>query len=123
MNPVLVEAPSLFPHACIDGRQDGPVVLTGRELPGFGVVYLSQQMLRDSTRLLPALVEELAGEIGWVAPDHGDAVLEDRDRRIAELEGRLAALEPVERALIDAAERFEREPAPRAPRPRSRAAA
>lgn len=99
MEPQLVDVPNLAPHACIDGRQDGPVVLTGLNFRGYGVVYLSRQMLRDCTRLLPAVVEELAGEIGWVAENEHVEALRERDSTIRELEGRLAELAPVERAM------------------------
>lgn len=109
MNPVLADTPRMFPHVCLDGRQDGPVVLLCNPPDGFwrGSIYASRSMIRDSARLVPAVVEELAGEIGWVsAADHA-AELSKRDLRIADLEGRLAELEPVERALFDAARRFE----------------
>lgn len=111
MNPVLVDRPVQFPHVCLDGRQDGPVVTVHKHIQGWGVVYLSRVMLLESTRLLPDVVDELAGERGWVPAGQ----LAERDVRIEELEGRLAELEPVERALVDAAARFERDPEPPPP--------
>lgn len=121
MNPMLVDSPTFFPGTCVDGRQDGPVVDTFYEPPGYGRLYLSRQMLRDCTRLHRGTVEELAGELGWTPPAEHHAAVSKLEQRVAELEGRLAELEPVERALTAAASRFrvdEEEPA--APTPARR---
>lgn len=129
LEPMLVETPSLYPHMCIDGTQDSPVVDACLRAGNFGRVYLSRRILRDSTRLMPEIVEELAGEIGWVAPEMLDEALKlldgqlaDSQAKVAELEGRLAELESVERALERAAAKvgLQADDEPVRPRARSR---
>lgn len=106
MDATLAETPQHFPHVCLDGRQDGPVVNTNHTIPGYGILYLSRQQLRDYTRLVPEIVVELASEIGWMSAVEHEETVGGRDSKITELEGRLAELEPVERALNAAASRF-----------------
>lgn len=80
--PVLVEVPCLYPAATVDGRQDGPVADTFIELPGYGEVYLSRNMVRDCARLFPGLVRELALEQDYVAGDVHAAMIQNRDEQI-----------------------------------------
>ena len=96
--PMLVDSPRIHPGICLDGNQQA-CVDTFLEPPGYGRVYLSRPMVRDAARLFPGLREELAGEILWVdAVAHQEAI-DERDRRIEELETRLAELLPIERAI------------------------
>lgn len=108
MNPVLVEAPNLYPGVCIDGRQDA-CINTFYELPGYGQVYLSRPMLRESAREMPGLVEELAREQGrWL----DDELLAEHDAtkvKLAAALEKLSELEGVTLAQIHAA--FQREKA------------
>lgn len=98
MESQLVETPRFFPGTCIDGRQDGPVIDTFYEPPGYGRVYLSQTMVRHAALLL--------GMVDKTDITERDEKLRKQDRRIAELEGELAELEPVKRALTSAAARY-----------------
>jgi hypothetical protein len=93
--PMLVDTPALFPGACVDGRQNGPVVATFVQLPGWGEVYLSREMLRDCVRLLPGTIEELAGERGMVYPAELEARLARVEAELAEKNQELAELLPI----------------------------
>ena len=119
-DPQVVETPHLFPGACVDGRQDGPVVDTFYEPLGYGRVYLSRQMLRDSTRLFPHIVAELAEEMGFVRPEIHASMIQTRDEEIQAAHRDVAALE---QANLNLARRLGETPPTPAPAPAAKPAA
>lgn len=95
---ILAEAPSMRPHVCVDGSQNGVIVDTGITHPVYGRMYWPAHLVRDAGRLI-GLVE--ASE-----RDSARAEAKTLAAKVAELEGELAELLPVRDAIDRAAGRF-----------------
>lgn len=103
MQMLLVDAPSMRPHVCVDGSQTGPLVDTQLTHPTYGRMYWPRRLVLEAARLY-----------GFVAPDeHMEATetVKTLRARVLELEGELAELQPVRDALRGAAARFSDEEA------------
>jgi len=98
--------PVLSPFQCLgDAEVTGPCVSVGMYRGG-GVAYISRRTIRDSARLIPDVIAELASEIGWVAPDDHAAKVAELEAAVTERDTRLAELEPMERAIARASARW-----------------
>lgn len=90
--PQLVEKCALYPAACVDGRNE-ECVDTFYEPDHYGRVYLSRPMVRDSARLFPGLVRELALEQGYVPQSEHEAIIHHLTSQLEAAQRDVAALE------------------------------
>lgn len=96
--PGLVDRCSLAPAQALDGRQDGPLVDTRYNVPGYGRLYLSWQTIRDCARLY-----------GMAEQDQFEQAEADRamlQERVTELETELAEAQPILAAISAAHARY-----------------
>ena len=91
----LVEAPVLRPFTCVDGSQNGPLVDTLITHRMYGRMYWPTRLVVEAARLLGMVDKEAAAET--------EAQLAAARKRLVEVEGELAELQPVAAAIGRAA--------------------
>lgn len=96
--PGLVDRCTLAPAQALDGRQDGPLVDTRYNVPGYGRLYLSWQTIRDCARLYGMLESDVALAV--------EQELADTRIKLAQAETALADAAPILASIAKLSDKF-----------------